>query len=58
MKKDRFEGVSDKTKLIMLEIENETLETMLSEALDSLTKIDCAVQDLRQALHLELKDTE
>ena len=57
-KQDRFEDVSDKTKMIMLEVENETMQEMLSEALESMAHIEFAVTNLRQALYLELEDTE
>lgn len=55
---NRFKGVPEKTKIIMLEAENDVMQTMLSEALDSLASIECEVQNLRQALYLELPDTD
>ena len=56
--KERFKGVPEKTKIIMLEAENEVMQTILSEALDSLASIECEVQNLRHALYLELPDTD
>lgn len=55
---NRFEGVPETTKIIMLEAENDVMQTILSEALDSLVSIECEVQNLRQALYLELPDTD
>lgn len=55
---NRFKGVPETTKIIMLEAENEVMQTILSEALDSLASIECEVQNLRQALYLELPDTD
>lgn len=56
--KDRFKGVSVRTKIIMLEAENDTMQAMLFEVLESLAILERDIQTIRQTLYLEIDDTE
>ena len=55
---NRFKGVSDKTKMIMLEVENDAMQGMLFEVLASLAILERDIQTLRHTLYLEIDDTE
>lgn len=56
--KDRFESLSDQSKMIALEAENELFREMLSDVMDGLIKIDHELHVLRQSLYLELDTDE